>query len=190
MALIVAISAAALGGVALVGVRHRAGLAGFVKRHVSSAVRATPADAASATTPTTSSDAEHLGALMAGSVDDTAGAFDSTVAQSQDPTLPTDVVATDSGVTGLDGPEGPEGPQGEQGLEGPQGPRGSRGSAGATGTAGLGLAAVTQDGGGLSMVSPDGGSYRIVVTNSGIWFHGPTTSQLWNESTHFQSLLP
>ena len=128
---------------------------------------------------------------MSGTIEDTAGAFDSTVVESQDATpVSTDIASADSGTTGVDGPEGPEGPQGEQGPEGPAGPEGEKGSVGATGPAGLGLAAVTEDGGGMSLVSPDGTSYRIVVTNSGIWLHGPTTNQLWSDSSHFQSLLP
>lgn len=92
------------------------------------------------------------------------------------------------GAAGPEGPVGPEGPAGPQGSVGTTGPAGPEGSVGATGPAGLGLTATTDDGGGFELVSPDGKSYRIDVTNAGIWFDGPTTHEVWTETSHFEPL--
>lgn len=95
-----------------------------------------------------------------------------------------------AGAVGLDGAEGAPGPAGPMGPTGPTGAKGepgSPGSVGATGTAGIGLAPVEHDGGGFELVSPDGSSYRIHVTNSGIIFEGPTTKQVWSDSSHLQA---
>lgn len=90
------------------------------------------------------------------------------------------------GAAGADGAEGPAGSSGATGSVGATGSAGATGSVGATGPAGLGLMPVAGDSGGLELVSPDGISYRIRVTNAGILFVGPTTSQLWTDSSHFQ----
>jgi hypothetical protein len=64
---------------------------------------------------------------------------------------------------------------------------------GATGPAGVGLA-VVQDASGtptaFAILSPDGVSYRLLVTDTGIFLQGPTTTQVWTDTSHFQSLLP
>jgi len=101
-----------------------------------------------------------------------------------------------AGADGAEGPAGPEGPQGSVGATGPAGSVGAtgapgpQGSIGATGPAGIGLTPVEHDGGGYEIQSPDGVSYRIHVTNAGIVFEGPTTTQIWSDTSHFQSLLP
>ncbi|MDR3685596.1 MAG: hypothetical protein P4L93_01375 [Coriobacteriia bacterium] len=100
------------------------------------------------------------------------------------------------GAAGADGATGPEGPQGPKGSIGATGPAGSigatgpAGSVGATGPAGAGLTAVSHDGGGFEFQSPDGVSYRIHVTNTGIYFEGPTTTEVWSDTSHFQTLVP
>jgi len=97
------------------------------------------------------------------------------------------------GADGVAGTNGETGPAGEQGPEGPAGPEGSvgatgpAGSQGATGAPGPGLAAVTTNGGGFELQSPDGHSYRIHVTDNGIVFYGPSSVQIWTDSTHFQT---
>jgi hypothetical protein len=101
-----------------------------------------------------------------------------------------------AGADGVDGAAGTDGTNGEDGEAGPEGPEGSvgatgpAGSVGATGPAGIGLTAVDRDGGGFEFRSPDGVSYRIHVTNTGIVFAGPTTTQVWSDSTRFQTLVP
>jgi hypothetical protein len=49
------------------------------------------------------------------------------------------------------------------------------------------LVAVNGGAGGVEIQSPDGSSYRIRVTNAGIEFYGPTSKQVWTDSTHFQT---
>lgn len=102
-------------------------------------------------------------------------------------------------IPGPAGPEGPAGADGEPGADGEAGPAGvdgpagaageigPLGSVGATGPAGLGITAVEHDGGGFEIQSPDGVSYRIHVTNRGIVFEGPSTTEVWSDSSHFQS---
>jgi hypothetical protein len=92
-----------------------------------------------------------------------------------------------AGVDGADGADGEVGPAGEAGPAGEDGAGGADGSVGATGPAGIGLKVVEHDGGGFELQSPDGVSYRIHVTNSGIVFEGPSTSQIWSDSSHFQT---
>lgn len=111
---------------------------------------------------------------------------------------PTGPAGTDgaAGVDGAEGPAGPDGPAGPPGPVGPEGsagatgPAGSEGSAGATGPAGPGLTPTAVDGGGFELVSPDGVSYRIHVTNTGILFVGPKTTEMWTDTSQFQSLVP
>ena len=94
------------------------------------------------------------------------------------------------GAAGVDGATGPEGPQGPEGPAGSVGATGPAGSIGATGPAGVGLTPVDHDGGGFEVQSPDGVSYRIHVTNQGIFFEGPTTTEVWSDTSHFQTLVP
>ena len=101
-----------------------------------------------------------------------------------------EVVAGPPGADGIDGVDGAPGADGADGPEGPEGPRGAKGSVGATGTAGIGLTPVGYDGGGYEIRSPDGNSYRIHVTNFGIVFQGPSSTQIWNDASHFQTLVP
>ena len=104
-----------------------------------------------------------------------------------------DGAAGADGADGATGPEGPAGPAGDQGPAGPEGSVGATGpagSVGATGPAGAGLTPVQDNGGGFALTSPDGVSYQIHVTNAGIRFEGPTTSETWTDTSHFESLLP
>lgn len=109
------------------------------------------------------------------------------------------------GVAGADGATGPEGSQGPDGSVGATGPAGSvgatgpagsvgatgpAGSVGETGPAGAGLTPVDSDGGGFELRSPDGVSYSIHVTNHGIIFQGPSTTEVWSDTSHFQTLVP
>jgi len=88
------------------------------------------------------------------------------------------------GATGPAGSVGATGPAGSIGATGPAG------SVGATGPVGIGLTLVDRDGGGFELQSPDGVSYRIHVTNQGIIFEGPTTTEVWSDTSHFQTLVP
>jgi hypothetical protein len=115
----------------------------------------------------------------------------------------TDLLGADEipipGPAGPEGPSGPEGPAGADGevgpagAAGPTGPAGAAGktgpagSVGATGSAGAGLTPVEHDGGGYEIQSPDGVSYRIHVTNRGIVFEGPSGTEVWSDSSHFQT---
>jgi hypothetical protein len=185
---IVAALTSVLGVSAWMVVRHGDDLASVLRRRAAISVASSTAYAAPAVKAADSNQAEILSTLMAQGGDHS-GAFASTVAETP---------ATDeSAAAGADGPEGPEGPAGADGADGidgadgAEGPQGVEGSVGATGPAGPGLVETEEDGGGLAVVSPDGASYRIVVTDLGIWFRGPTTSQFWADSSHFQpQLLP
>jgi hypothetical protein len=84
------------------------------------------------------------------------------------------------------GAEGPAGADGAEGPEGPEGPPGADGSVGATGPAGIGLTVSDEPTRSVSIVSPDGTSYRLIVRNDGIVLQGPTTSQIWSDTSHFQ----
>jgi hypothetical protein len=101
-----------------------------------------------------------------------------------------DGAAGADGAVGADGPAGPEGPQGSLGATGPAGSAGATGPAGPVGPSGVGLTAVDHDGGGYEIMSPDGISYRIHVTNRGIIFEGPATTEVWSDTSHFQTLIP
>jgi hypothetical protein len=92
-----------------------------------------------------------------------------------------------AGIDGVDGADGADGADGETGPAGEDGADGADGSVGATGPAGIGLTAVDHDGGGFELQSPDGVSYRVHVTNSGIVFEGPSSTQVWSDSSHFQN---
>jgi hypothetical protein len=94
------------------------------------------------------------------------------------------------GAAGADGENGADGETGPQGSVGATGPAGSAGTTGPAGPAGPGLTAVDHDGGGFEFRSPDGVSYRIHVTNNGIEFTGPDTTQVWRDTSHFQTLVP
>jgi hypothetical protein len=89
------------------------------------------------------------------------------------------------GVDGADGEVGAAGEAGPAGETGTVGQAGPAGSVGATGPAGAGVTAVDHDGGGFEIQSPDGVSYRIHVTNRGILFEGPSSTQVWSDSSHF-----
>jgi hypothetical protein len=94
------------------------------------------------------------------------------------------------GAAGLDGADGADGADGEAGPQGSVGATGPAGSVGATGPAGLGFTVVDTDGGGFEFRSPDGVSYRIRISNNGIKFVGPTTTEVWSDTSHFQTLVP
>jgi hypothetical protein len=93
---------------------------------------------------------------------------------------------TDSGSSDQQGPAGADGADGPEGPAGADGAPGADGSVGATGPAGIGLTVSEEPTPSVSIVSPDGTSYRIVVTNDGIYLQGPTTTQVWSDTSHFQ----
>ena len=151
------------------------------------------ANAASAT-----STVDGLQVVMAGAEPTSTPSAESSADTADASAVSGEPVAGADGLPGADGADGAPGADGAEGPAGPAGPRGSvgatgpAGSTGATGPAGLGLVAVDTGGGGVEMRSPDGVSYRIRVTNSGIVLQGPTTTETWNDTSHFQpfSLVP
>lgn len=127
-----------------------------------------------------------------------AGPSIGTLMSAADPTVTTDrlgafAAETPTTSSGEQGPAGLDGTDGIDGAEGPvgaQGATGATGSVGATGPAGFGLTMSEVPTASVSIVSPDGVSYRIVVTDDGIYLQGPTSTQVWSDTSHFQIPTP
>jgi hypothetical protein len=95
----------------------------------------------------------------------------------------TDSSSADAGPAGADGAAGVDG---VDGAEGPPGADGADGAVGATGPAGFGLTVSDEPTQSVAIWSPDGTSYGVIVRNSGIYLQGPTTTQVWSDTSHFQ----
>ena len=119
-----------------------------------------------------------------------------TLMSAGDPTLARDALGSfpaedsstadsSSGTGGAAGADGAEGPEGPAGADGAPGADGSVGATGPVGPAGVGLDVSTEPTRSVAVVSPDGTSYRIVVTDDGIYLQGPTTTQVWTDTSHF-----
>jgi hypothetical protein len=139
-----------------------------------------PARAQAAVPATVTAALPSLGALMSSTGEapqtDRLGAFAAET--------PADTSGDSEGAAGADGAAGIDG---ASGIDGVDGAPGADGATGATGPAGFGLTASEEPTPSVSVWSPDGLSYRIVVRNDGIFLQGPTTTQIWSDSSHLQT---
>jgi hypothetical protein len=142
--------------------------------------RLTGPTSAQAAVAATAAPAPSLGALMSSTGEaaqtDRLGAFAAET--------PADTSGDGEGTAGADGAAGIDG---ANGIDGVDGAPGADGATGATGPAGFGLTASDEPTQSVSIWSPDGLSYRIVVRNDGIFLQGPTTTQIWSDSSHLQT---